>query len=107
MNYRCSLDSLGCSLHHRAKPWIQGLRPQKQTLHVHIAAGVFSETLDYRRRPNIRPDISYVRYVTFLSSELTAFTGLRSEGNRNDVGDYDKDAAQLPEVVWGGADAEK
>jgi hypothetical protein len=33
-----------------------GKKPQKQTLHVHIAAGVFSETLNYNGPAKIRPE---------------------------------------------------
>jgi hypothetical protein len=35
-----------------------GVKPQIQTLRVYIAAGVFSETLDYSERAKIRPENS-------------------------------------------------
>jgi len=42
----------------QGKPSDSGKKPQKQTLHVHIAAGVFGETLNYKRRAKIRPELS-------------------------------------------------
>jgi hypothetical protein len=34
------------------------VKPQIQTLHVHIAAGVFSETLDYSEGAKVRKEFS-------------------------------------------------
>jgi hypothetical protein len=34
-----------------------GVKPQKQRLACSIAAGVFSETLDYNERAKIRPEL--------------------------------------------------
>jgi hypothetical protein len=56
MNYRCSDKPLGCSLHPKAKLWIQGKNPRKQRLAFDLAAGVFSETWDYTGRASARPE---------------------------------------------------
>ena len=50
MNYRCSADHLGCSVRPQGNAWNSGVKPQKQPLHVHIAAGGVQRNVGLYRR---------------------------------------------------------
>jgi hypothetical protein len=43
----------------KARLWIQGKTPKHKGCHLDIAAGVFSETLDYSEGENARPYFSF------------------------------------------------
>jgi hypothetical protein len=71
------------------------VKPQIQTLRVYIAAGVFSETLDYSERPKIRPENSCP------TNQNNIWCRVRRGKDEKPHAYYEKDkgTAQLLEVV--------
>jgi hypothetical protein len=77
----------------QGKPSDSGKKPQKQTLHVHIAAGVFSETSDYNGPPKIRPELS----CPTISNNLGG--AARWEGDRK-LNNYERQRRRPNYLRW-------